>query len=157
MRRAMVAGLLLASGAGLAVAGIVAFARPTAIPELRVDEKSGSSRFANVTDKQFCELSRKDAEQVNNEAPITIDMMTRVVGVVVVCSQRTITYNKSVSGMPSGLRPGWRENYQRGHDQTTCENELFATMTRRGWRFAQRVSFANGEYATFETSACPSK
>lgn len=156
MRRAMVIGLLSTAGAGLAVAGMIAFARPTAAPELRVDERPASSRFANVTDEQFCELSRKDADSVNNEAPTTIDTLTRLEAVVVVCPQRTITYSKSVSASPSALRPGWRESYQHGHDQTTCGNELFATMTRRGWRFVQRVKFANGEYAIFETPACAS-
>lgn len=156
MRRAVVAGLVLAAVSVLTITGIFGFSRSASVPEPRVNEQPAIPHFDNVTDEQFCEMMMKDAESINREAPIQIDWATRVEGMAVLCSRREVTFKKSVSLAPSGLRPGWREGYQRGHDQTTCENGLYATMTRRGWRMAQMVTFANGEHTTFETVECPS-
>jgi hypothetical protein len=136
--------------------GVVGFALSASADESRVSEQPARPIFDNVTDEQFCEMMKKDAEDTTREAPIQVDWTTRVEGMAVSCVQRQVTFNKSVSMDPSSLKPGWREGYQRGHDQTTCQNGLFATMTRRGWRMAQFVTFANGEYVRFETVECPS-
>jgi hypothetical protein len=155
VRTVVVAGLVLAAGLGLALAGIFGFDRGVSDPAHPADAQPDSSRFSQVTDARFCKELKAEAELTNREGPITLDAVTRFEGMAVVCSQRTVTFSKSVALNTSGLTPGWREAYQRGHDQTTCENELYATMTRRGWRMAQRVTFANGEYAHFETAGCP--
>ena len=156
MKRMMLAGLILAAGSVLTLIGIIGFDHAASLPKPRTSEQATLTQFDNVTDEQFCAMMTKDSEDINREGPTQIDWATRLEGMMVSCARRQVTFNKSSSLDPSGLRPGWREFYQRGHDQTTCENALFATMTRRGWRMAQIVTFANGEHTTFETVACAS-
>jgi hypothetical protein len=98
-----------------------------------------------VTDAEFCAMEKRDAAGLKSELPLQIDYATKLDGMMVSCSLRFVTLNKSIALKLSMMRPGWQAMAQSQLNQNICENPLFVVMVRRGWTFAHKLSFLSGE------------
>ena len=99
----------------------------------------------NVTDAQFCAMEKHDATALQGELPLQIDYATRLDGMAVICSLRSVTLNKSIKLKSSMMRPGWQAAAQLQLNQNICENPLFVVMVRRGWTFSHKLAFSDGQ------------
>ena len=80
---------------------------------------------SRVTDAEFCAMERRSATELMPELPIQIDYMTRLDGMMVSCSLRSISLNKYVSGNMSTMREGWQAHAQAQLNSIICGNPLF--------------------------------
>lgn len=103
------------------------------------------TRSQQMSDKQACALFRKISDGVIAESPMMVDAVTRIDGMSVVCSLRTVAWNKLVTLDASQFRDGWRERKQAQFNDIICKNEAFLPLWRRGWRFVQNLTFLSGE------------
>lgn len=97
------------------------------------------------SDNQACEGLKKIAADVMGELPMMVDHTTRLDGVSVICSLRTVTWNKFVTVSASQFRDGWQARKQAQFSDVICKNEAFLPLARRGWRFTQNLTFQSGE------------
>lgn len=109
---------------------------------------------SRVTDVEFCAMETQGAAETMAELPMQLDFATRLDGVAVSCSLRSITLSKFISRNISGMRPGWEAMAQSQLNQTICENPLYVVMARRGWRFVHSLYFLSGE-RVIQTANCP--
>jgi len=79
------------------------------------------------------------------ESPMMVDAVTRLDGMSVICSLRTVTWNKFVNVDAPQLRDGWQGRKQTQFNDIVCKNEAFRPLARRGWRFVQNLTFRSGE------------
>jgi len=121
---------------------------------LRVSLEPRCPSCSRVSDAEFCAMQTRAVTDLKPKLPMHIDKITWVTGMVVVCSLRATTMNRSIAAKPSQMRPGWQAMAQSQLDETICGNPLFVVMARRGWRFSQNLTFIGG--ARVEQSAvCP--
>ena len=100
---------------------------------------------SRVTDAQFCAMEKRDAASLKDELPLQIDYATKLDGMMVSCSLRFVTLNKSVALKLSMMRPDWQDIAQSQLNQNICENPLFVVMVRKGWTFSHKITFLSGE------------
>jgi hypothetical protein len=98
-----------------------------------------------LTDDQACKILGDMATKMQPELPKTIDPVTRLDGVVVLCSLKTFANNKTILVKLSDFREGWQERKQQQWNKMNCENEAFKPLIDRGWRFTQNMTFVSGE------------
>ncbi len=108
--------------------------------------------YSQTTDAQFCAEARRLSAGMMAELPVMVDTVTRMDGMSVICSLRSVAWNKFVMVEMSSLREGWQGRKQSQFNAIICGNEAFRPMARRGWRFVQNLTFQSGERVTQEAS-----
>lgn len=104
------------------------------------------------TDAQACVRIRKIADDTTRELPVMVDAITRTDGMSVICALRTVTFNKSILVELGQFREGWADRMQSQWNQIICRNGAFSPLQKRGWRFAQNMTFRSGERVTYDAS-----
>lgn len=98
----------------------------------------------------FCNVMRRMTREAQADLPLQVDSITRTDGFSVICSLRTVTWNKTVSLATSRMTADFREVKQQQFNHIICDNTAFGPMARRGWRFVTNISFADGERITLD-------
>lgn len=104
------------------------------------------------TDAQACIELRKIAEDTTRELPIMVDAITRTDGMSVLCSLRTVTFNKSIAIDVKQFREGWEARKLAQWNQIICGKAAFGNLARRGWRFTENMTFQSGERFSHDAS-----
>lgn len=101
---------------------------------------------AQTSEDQAACIQMKDiAVGVTSELPMMVDIVTRMDGMSVICSLRTVSWNKFIVTDIAKMRDGWRDRKQNQFNNIVCNNEAFRPMAQRGWRFVQNLTFESGE------------
>lgn len=103
---------------------------------------------ARPTDAEFCEEMRRVSAARLPDVPVMAGPTTRVDGFSVLCGDRSVSWEKFILMDMASLREGWRERKQAEFNRLICDHPTGGVMARRGWRFAQDLTFQSGERVT---------
>lgn len=101
--------------------------------------------FSRTTDAEFCSIGKQLTASVTAELPVKVDAITRLDGMSLFCSLKTVAWNRFLSVDLATFREGWQARKQQQWNAVVCKNPLFVVMARRGWRFTQNLTFQSGE------------
>lgn len=100
------------------------------------------------TDAQFCRAMTEMTRATMADLPRMVDTVTRIDGVSVFCSLRAVLWNRYIIGDMSQMADGWQAAKQEQWNRLICDDRAFGAMARRGWRFANNMTFRSGERIT---------
>lgn len=104
------------------------------------------------SDAQYCramsdkpQVAKQQMSDENGERAPSED-------VSVLCTFRTVIWNKSFGVDVSEMAEGWFAREQAGWNETICRDPAQSALSRRGWRFVQNITFRGGNSFTMDAS-----
>ena len=107
---------------------------------------------AKLTDKDMCTIITGAAEQANARMPYSPDRLTTATGIAVDCTKRRYETSYRVATIRANASAEWQANTQSTLTQAVCSGLLMGAMARRGWQFASKYAFSDGQSLVFTVS-----
>lgn len=102
----------------------------------------------SMSDAEFCSTMNSVSKEITNESPKMVDHVTRMDGMVTLCSVRTLAWNKSVlAAVPADAEQS-RLRHEANWTSGICQNALYRDMSLKGWKYVQYLTFRTGEHLT---------
>lgn len=121
----------------------------TAILSLAIAAQASASPspFQRRRDEiDFCRAMTEEASRTAAELPRMVDRITRLEGLSVSCSLRTVTWNKTITVDRAQMDPHFLQvTQQEDWNHIICDDDPLGTMARRGWRFVTNYTYADGQ------------
>jgi hypothetical protein len=102
----------------------------------------------NMSDAEFCSIMSAISKEMTNESPKMVDHITRMDGMVTLCSVRAVAWNKSVLTAAPADPEQWRLRHEANWTAGICQNALYRNMSLKGWEYVQYLTFRTGEHLT---------